>query len=486
MRFLLTTTALVAMAAAPTFAQDDSTETADPAAGEAQSTEMAGTETSGGGDFASDFLASDLIGRAVYATPGEVDSGTEMTEAGEDWQRIGEIGDLLLAREGGVDGVLLDIGGFLGIGEHRVALQMDRLNLINDADAEGEYFVVVQATEEQLNNAPAFDTAGLANWAGQTVDPAGQAQQDQAAGEAGGMTAAESDMAEGGAPGDAPMADGEEAGGDMAATGDAEQPMENAADDAAQETAEAADEAEQATENAGEDVAAVAEDAEQSVEGAAEEAESEVAEAGQDAEQAVEGAADEAEAEVREAGRDAEQSVEGSETEMASGDASAEQPAESDTDMAASDAATEEQPSEGETDMAVSDTGSEEQPAEGATDMASTDAAGEDGGSLSITRDGFQQAAAGDISVDTLTGARVYDVNDEWIGEVSDILMSDDGQAESAVLDIGGFLGFGEKSVAMNFEALNIQTQTEGDEVRVYVDATKEDFDAMENYSAEN
>ena len=100
--------------------------------------------------------ASDFIGSRVYVSEAEV-SETTMNEADAEWEDIGEISDVLLSRDGKLDSILVDIGGFLGIGEKTVAVQMDRLKLVSDGDAPDEYFVVFNADRAALENAPAFE-----------------------------------------------------------------------------------------------------------------------------------------------------------------------------------------------------------------------------------------------------------------------------------------------------------------------------------------
>lgn len=48
-----------------------------------------------------------------------------------------------------------------------------------------------------------------------------------------------------------------------------------------------------------------------------------------------------------------------------------------------------------------------------------------------------------------IIGANVYDVNNEKIGDVSDIVLDKDGRVAAVVVGVGGFLGVGEKDVAV-------------------------------------
>ena len=53
-----------------------------------------------------------------------------------------------------------------------------------------------------------------------------------------------------------------------------------------------------------------------------------------------------------------------------------------------------------------------------------------------------------------LEGTVVYDINDEEVGEISEIMLSSTGVADKAVIDVGGFIGIGEKSVAVPFSEI--------------------------------
>ncbi len=48
----------------------------------------------------------------------------------------------------------------------------------------------------------------------------------------------------------------------------------------------------------------------------------------------------------------------------------------------------------------------------------------------------------------------VYDPNDSKIGEISDVLVSKEGRIEAFIVSVGGFLGVGEKDVAVPFSAI--------------------------------
>jgi hypothetical protein len=55
-----------------------------------------------------------------------------------------------------------------------------------------------------------------------------------------------------------------------------------------------------------------------------------------------------------------------------------------------------------------------------------------------------------------LLESTVYNDTEEKIGELDDIILSPDGKATYAILEVGGFLGIGERLVALPFESLKI------------------------------
>lgn len=55
-----------------------------------------------------------------------------------------------------------------------------------------------------------------------------------------------------------------------------------------------------------------------------------------------------------------------------------------------------------------------------------------------------------------LIGASVYGPDNQSIGEVSDVIVDGSGKVKAAVVGVGGFLGVGQKDVAIPFEALNV------------------------------
>jgi hypothetical protein len=53
----------------------------------------------------------------------------------------------------------------------------------------------------------------------------------------------------------------------------------------------------------------------------------------------------------------------------------------------------------------------------------------------------------------------VYDPGDNKIGEIVDVLVDRDGKAHALIVGVGGFLGIGEKEVAVAFNAVQFKTK---------------------------
>lgn len=91
---------------------------------------------------------------------------------------------------------------------------------------------------------------------------------------------------------------------------------------------------------------------------------------------------------------------------------------------------------------------------------------------------------ASTISAEELIGTAVYGANEKDLGEVNDVIVSGEGKVEAYIIDVGGFLGIGEKPVAMNATKLNIMKDDAGD-LHIYTNFTQEQLEAYPAYSEE-
>jgi len=68
------------------------------------------------------------------------------------------VNDVILDKAGQIQAVVVDVGGFLGIGTKPVALQFADLNVQTDTTS-GDMRLMVNATQDQLQNAPTYNVA---------------------------------------------------------------------------------------------------------------------------------------------------------------------------------------------------------------------------------------------------------------------------------------------------------------------------------------
>jgi|LNFM01.1.fsa_nt_gb sporulation protein YlmC with PRC-barrel domain len=326
-------------------------------------------------------VASEFIGKRVYAAEAEM-SGDEVEGAQQDWNDIGEINDVILTREGRVDSVLVDIGGFLGMGERQVALSMENIRFVNDggtAEDMNDFFLVINADRAALEGAPEYVRQNEAMTEGEDA-----AAMDEAA-----TTGTDTDVAATDGTSDAGT-DGELAEGTT-------------------------------------------------TEGAA-----------------VEGAADGTMA--------AEGEVAATDGEVLADDGTAAADGEvlADDGTAATD---------GEI---LTNDGTAATEGEVVTDgtVAGTEGAVNPG-------EGYAQMDVANMTAEELMGVRVYGQNDEDVGEISDIVLDANGKATQIIVDVGGFLGIGEKPVAIDMQQLQIMQETEGGMLRARVDMTQEEIEAL-------
>jgi sporulation protein YlmC with PRC-barrel domain len=137
-RNLLAATAVVTVIAAGAFAQETTPQPtpADPATPAPMEQAAPAVAPAEG------HLATNLVGEMVY-------NGT-----GDDAQNIGDVNDLVIEKDGKVKSIVIGVGGFLGLGEKSVEMAYDKIEW---AEREGDRWIVVAGTKEELDALPAFD-----------------------------------------------------------------------------------------------------------------------------------------------------------------------------------------------------------------------------------------------------------------------------------------------------------------------------------------
>ncbi|MCG6114694.1 MAG: PRC-barrel domain-containing protein [Mesorhizobium sp.] len=289
--------------------------------------------------------ADDLMGTDVYSAQDE---------------NIGSVNDVLITEDGEVDAVLVDIGGFLGMGAQEVALGMDDLELM--ADADGNLYVYTPYTQDQLEGAPAYDQA---TWAEQR-------DEQRVTGEWAAQQPAQDD--------------------DMAAT-------QQDGQMAANETEAGMD---------GEHV---------------------IADGGTVMIQSEE-TNFQLNFEIRLAGREDAQVGEANEMDQQ---------------------ATQAEPGVDGTETAA------------------------------VNRDGMESVDMGQLRADDLIGSDVYGANDNSIGNVGDILLTEEGSFDAIIVDVGGFLGMGTREVALGLDNVEFM-RDQNENWYVYTGYTQEQLEAAPEY----
>ena len=132
---LLVIAALSAVIAIPAFAQSTAPVDSMPSTASAKPATMFPI----GSALSSLWSSKDAIGQAVYNKANE---------------RLGDVEELLLDRDGKVMAAVVGVGGFLGMGETRVAIAYQSFEMMPDKD--GKSRLVVDVNKEALKNAIPF------------------------------------------------------------------------------------------------------------------------------------------------------------------------------------------------------------------------------------------------------------------------------------------------------------------------------------------
>ncbi len=80
---------------------------------------------------------------------------------------------------------------------------------------------------------------------------------------------------------------------------------------------------------------------------------------------------------------------------------------------------------------------------------------------------------ADDARASKLIGTKVVNTANETIGDINEIVLSKDGKVAAVIVGVGGFLGIGEREVAVNFGSLRMNRDSNGNLV-IAVNATKD------------
>ena len=125
--------------------------------------------------------------------------------------------------------------------------------------------------------------------------------------------------------------------------------------------------------------------------------------------------------------------------------------------------------------FAQSPTSSSPSPSPAATSSSSTPSAS---GSF------IDKQQASDWRGSKVIGSTVYGPDNASIGEVNDVLIGSDGKIRAAVIGVGGFLGVGQKNVAIPFEQLNIAAKPDSTSIqKITVAFTKDQLKSAPTFA---
>jgi|CXWK01.1.fsa_nt_gi uncharacterized protein YjbJ (UPF0337 family) len=89
------------------------------------------------------------------------------------------------------------------------------------------------------------------------------------------------------------------------------------------------------------------------------------------------------------------------------------------------------------------------------------------------------------LAKDRLIGAKVHDSAGKIIGDIEDMIINGDQQVVGVIMGVGGFLGMGEKKIAVTTSSLSLEA-TDGKLNVVMPSATKETLTAAPTYKRVN
>ena len=133
----------------------------------------------------------------------------------------------------------------------------------------------------------------------------------------------------------------------------------------------------------------------------------------------------------------------------------------------------------------------------GTTTTTTAPAAPAAGGTNMAGGTGMTQLQQGQFMASDLIGTRVVGQNNEAIGDVNDVVMGPDGKAMAILVGVGGFLGIGEKDVAIPFDqakimfdsndrntAANNASAASNEPQRIVINMTKEQLQQAQAFRA--
>ncbi|PST26281.1 PRC-barrel domain containing protein [Mesorhizobium plurifarium] len=96
------------------------------------------------------------------------------------------------------------------------------------------------------------------------------------------------------------------------------------------------------------------------------------------------------------------------------------------------------------------------------------------------------EQADNQISANTYIGQSVYNASDESIGEINDLIIEKEGGIAAAIVGVGGFLGIGEKNVAVPFDKITVADQPDSDDIKLTTMETADSLKAAPEFKTKS
>jgi sporulation protein YlmC with PRC-barrel domain len=94
----------------------------------------------------------------------------------------------------------------------------------------------------------------------------------------------------------------------------------------------------------------------------------------------------------------------------------------------------------------------------------------------------LSQQQDGQMLASNVMGQTVYDSSGNNLGSVNDIVLDKDGKMAAVVIGVGGFLGIGQKNVAVSIEAIDRTTDENGN-LKLVLNASKDEIDQAPGFT---
>ncbi len=89
----------------------------------------------------------------------------------------------------------------------------------------------------------------------------------------------------------------------------------------------------------------------------------------------------------------------------------------------------------------------------------------------------FYTHQTGEMRASKLIGSKVTNAANESVGEINDVVLGSDGKVAAVIVGVGGFLGMGEREVAISYNGLKFAKDSSSRDV-ITVNATKDQLKA--------